>query len=345
MKVLLTHERFAPDFAGGGEYVVLELARNLIRAGVDVRVLTMGDPSQTDYEGIPTLRWAGHRYSMNLRARSIAEHARDVDLIQTFNYHACYPSLRAGQRLGKPVVCQFLALFGDAWRAMRGPVTGRLFEWWERFLLRQPYQRSVFLSEYSLNLGRSLGAPLKDARIIPPGIDLHHYGPTWPKEDTVLFVGKFDVRKGVDDILALARRMPDVSFVLYGWGEREAELRAKAPANLAVVAFERGQPLYERFARARIFLFPSRAETFGVAIVESMASGCAVVSSIPVAFDGVVIPPGDLEAMETAVRKLWTERETCEQMGRANIERARRFTWDECVRATLSLYEEVLASR
>ncbi len=44
MKVLLTHERFAPDFAGGGEYVVLETARHLRQRGVDVQILTMGDP-------------------------------------------------------------------------------------------------------------------------------------------------------------------------------------------------------------------------------------------------------------------------------------------------------------
>ena len=107
MKILLTHERFAPDFAGGGEYVVLETARHLQRRGHDVQVLTMGDSSITEYEGIPTQRLAGHRYSMNLCSKAIADAAREADLIQTFNYHASYPSLRAARRLGKPIVCQF----------------------------------------------------------------------------------------------------------------------------------------------------------------------------------------------------------------------------------------------
>src|SRR5580693_4467204 len=56
MKVLLTHHYFPPDFAGGGEYVVLETARGLLQRGVDVRVLTTGDPRITEYEGIPTVR-------------------------------------------------------------------------------------------------------------------------------------------------------------------------------------------------------------------------------------------------------------------------------------------------
>lgn len=344
MKVLLTHERFAPDFAGGGEYVVLETARHLRQRGVDVQILTMGDPALTSYEGIPTERLAGHRYLMNLKRRDIARAARDVDLIQTFNYHACYPSFRAGRELGKPVVCQFLAVFGNAWLEMKGSFAGRAFRAYERFLLSLPFDRSVFLSTYSLELARSLGPALPDGRIIPPGIDLDRYAPCWPKDATALFVGKLDVRKGVDDILEAARALPEISFLLYGWGEREAELRSSAPANVRVESFERGEPLVERFARARVFVFPSRAETFGVAIVEAMASGCAVISSIPVGFEGIPIVAGDVDGLIKAIRNLWDNPAECERMGRANINRAQAFTWDRCIDSTLELYEELLSS-
>ena len=345
MKVLFTHERFAPDFAGGGEYVVLELARNLLRAGVDVRVLAGGDPGVSRYEEISTVRLPGHRYGLNFKSRAIARHARDVDLIQTFNYHACFPSWLAARRLKKPVICQFLALFSDAWLEMKGRLVGRAFRAWERFLLRLPFDRSVFLSEYSLELARKAGASVQRGRVIPPGIDLHCYGSKLPKEDRVLFVGKFDVRKGVDDILEVARRVPEASFVLYGWGSRWLELQAAAPPNLSVTPFERGGPLYDQFARARIFLFPSRAETFGVAIVEAMASGCAVISSIPAPFEGIRVPAGDVDAMEKAVRTLWNDRTACERLGRSNQERAREYTWEKCVRRTIALYEETLAFR
>jgi glycosyltransferase involved in cell wall biosynthesis len=344
MKILLTHERFAPDFAGGGEYVVLETARHLLRRGHQVQVLTMGDSSITDYEGIPTLRLGGHRYSMNLRSRTIADAARDADLIQTFNYHACYPSFRAARRLGKPIVCQFLAVFGQAWLEMKGGMVGRAFLAYERFLLGLPFDRSVFLSRYSVDLARSLGPGLPDARIIAPGIDLERYGPRWPKDEIVLFVGKFDVRKGVDDILAAARRLPDISFLLYGWGEREESLRRAAPPNVKVERFERGEPLVDRFARARAFVFPSRAETFGVAIVEAMASGCAIISSIPVGFEGESIEAGDLDGLVNALRRVWDRPVECAEMGRKNVERAKSFTWDRCIDSTLALYEEVLAS-
>ena len=124
MKVLLTHERFPPDFAGGGEYVALRTAQHLMRRGVEVRVLTTGDPEVASYDGIETERLPVHPYRFNLAAGEIARRAGQVDLLQTFNYHAAFPSFRAGKRLGVPTVCTIFGLFGDEWWNMRGRLAG-----------------------------------------------------------------------------------------------------------------------------------------------------------------------------------------------------------------------------
>src|ERR1700733_3722682 len=76
MNVLLTHERFLPDFGGGGEYIVFRTATGLLARGVNVRVLTTGDPALRCYQGVPTERLPISRYAFNLQVGPIAAQAR-----------------------------------------------------------------------------------------------------------------------------------------------------------------------------------------------------------------------------------------------------------------------------
>ena len=345
MKVLMTHDRFAPDFGGGGEYVALETAHGLARRGIEVRVLTTGDPSVTEYEGIETIRLPMHRYRFNLAARHIARLARQADLIHTFNYHACLPSLAAGRRLSKPVVCMILGLFGPAWRQMRGPVLGRAWMLWERYLITRPYTRLIFPSAYSREQGLRMGVAPQRTLVNCPGIDADYFGQVGDKQDVILFVGKLDVRKGIDDLLEAARAVPEARFRVMGWGDGEATLRRQAPTNVEFVPFERGRKLREAFAAARIFLLPSRAETFGIAVLEAMASGCAVISTIPLEFEGIRVEPGDRPAIIDAVRRLWADPDLTRQMGLRNAQLAPAYTWDRFLATLTDTYDQILGGQ
>ena len=342
MKVLMTHHYFPPDFAGGGEYVALETARGLIKCGVDVRVLTTGDPRITSYEGISTARIPIHRYGFNLAYRRILAMAKDVDLIQTYNYHACLPSLAVGKHLHKPVVCYILGLVRQAWGHLRPPIAASLWSAWEKFLLTRDFSRVIFPSEHARDFGLQLGIPPSRLVINCPGIALEHYGPAQQKEDIVFFTGRLDGRRGVDNVLATARKLPHVRFRIMGWGPGEDRLRHSASSNVEFVKFERGEPLRKAFAAARIFFLPTRAESFGIAVVEAMASGCAVISSAELPFEGMRIQGDDPDEMAGAVTRLWADREETEEMGRRNIELAQQYSWDRFTRIMIDTYEQVL---
>jgi glycosyltransferase involved in cell wall biosynthesis len=343
MNVLFTHELFPPEMRGGGELIAFEAAKGLKRRGVGVEVLTSGYSGDGPVEGVPVRRLRVSRYLMNLAAPSIERQARSVDVIQTFNYHACLPSLRAARKLGRPIVCVALGLFGPEWRRMRPFPAGRMWEAFERFQIEADFDAVVFISDYSLEQARQLGIRPRNPVVLYPGIEQGRFQPMY-KQDTVLFTGKFEDRKGVFEVLKVARALPRVAFQLYGWGPEERELRLQAPPNAQILSYSdtRAAELPELAGRARICLLPSKSETFGLALVQSMAAGCAIVSSIPLPFEGVRVAPTDTNAMNQAVENLLSDQEVCRHAGRRNVELAREYTWDRFAAGLETLYRQLL---
>ena len=345
LKVLLAHELFAPDFAGGGEYIVSEIARHLQAIGHAVTVVTTGDPSVTQYQGIRTVRLPVSRYRLNLAWRQIADLAREADLIHAFTYHAMYPSVRAGKVLGKPVVGGVLALFGDVWLEMRGPLAGRLWRRLERYLLGLPVDIKLHLSEFSLALSREIGVDRPGDRVVVPGIT---HGQCYAHDDKpyVLFTSKLDVRKGIHVVLEVARRLPDVPFRIVGWGEAYDEVAAAAPPNVRMERRPEGRDHYlEALAGARIFLFPTKVETFGLVLPEAMAAECAIVSTSPLPFEGVRVGQDDADGATAAVRALWDDPALCARHGKANRQLARQYDWEKHADELEQVYWRVIDAR
>ncbi len=107
-------------------------------------------------------------------------------------------------------------------------------------------------------------------------------------ETVVLALGQQTPRKGIYDFLELAARMPDVIWVWVGgfpygrlskdYARIEREKR-KASENVVFTGFV--PDVTEAYSGADLFFFGSRAETFGLVILEALASG------LPVAARGI----------------------------------------------------------
>lgn len=345
VKVLLAHEHFPPEVRGGGEYVVQETARGLIGCGADLRVLTTGDPTITEHAGVPTLRLPISRYALNLQAKRIAREAEGCDLIHAFNYHAALPAFAAARRLRIPIICSLLGLFGDTWREMRGPVIGRAFAALERHIVSRPYARTIFLSEDSRRLGLGMGAQPETSMVIAPGIDLDRFRPAAQRDDLIVFAGRLDRRKGIHHVISVARALPKLRFQALGWAPDIAALRAAAPPNLEIIE-SRNSPAYpEALSRARIFFFPSYAETFGIVVAEAMAAGCAIVSSVDtMEFEGARFRAGDEAGMVAALARLSADPAAAEAAGEQNQRLAATYGWDRAVTRVMETYAEVIAT-
>ena len=345
LKVLLVHELFPPDFAGGGEYIVMEIAAHMQAIGHDVTVVTTGDPSVTQYRGIKTRRLPISRYRLNLAWKAVAEAARHADVTHGFTYHGLYPAQRAARHLGKPFVCGVLALFGDVWLEMRGPVVGRFLRTMERALVGLPSDIRLHLSEFSRALAEEVGLYRPSDQVLEPGISQGEYYAE-PDKRHVLFTGKLDVRKGIDTVMQVARALPDVPFRVIGWGERFDEFRLAKPPNVILEQRPVDRAHYlSALAGARIFLFPTKAETFGLVVPEAMASGCAVVSTSALPFEGVRVAQDDVEGARRAVRALWDDAERCARCGRENRAIARQYDWRRHAEELERVYWRVIDAR
>ena len=151
------------------------------------------------------------------------------------------------------------------------------------------------------------------------GIEVERFavGDAHPVEGpTIFFLGRHEPRKGLDVLLASLADLPaDVRVWVGGDGPQSAELRARYGSDPRIEWLGRISD-EDRAARMRgctVYCSPSvRGESFGMVLLEAMASGCALVASDldghrNVASDGVdalLTPVGDAAALAKALRRV-----------------------------------------
>ncbi len=343
MKILITHELFMPDFSGGGEKLVYEMACSLQKEGHEVRVLTTGNPKLKSFEGIRTTRLKRNRYIFNFAFFEIIKAARWADIIQTSTYNACFPSWLAGKILKKPVVCLVMSYWGSRWKKMRPGVRG-YFSWlFEKIVLHRSYDKMIFLSDFSLRFAKKYGLASNKVTVINPGVDISEYI-SLKKENFVLFCGRLVKQKGVYDLLKVAKLLPKIKFLVVGWGEEEEKMKRIASSNVIFKNFEQNErkDFLKMYSKASLFFLPSYGETFGFVLVEAMASGCTVVSTIPLGYKGKVVRVGNINGMAAEIEELMSNKDLLNKNGKQNIALAATFTWERFTKKLLNEYRNLL---
>jgi phosphatidylinositol alpha-mannosyltransferase len=210
-----------------------------------------------------------------------------------------------------------------------------------------------------------------DYRVIPNGVDVERFHPEripfepWrdPARVNLLFVGRLDPRKGLEYLLAA---MPEVVE------------RTRGRARLLIVGDSRLRPRYEArvgralrphvhflghvpcadlprwYATADIFVSPASSnESFGIVLIEAMASGRPVVATDLPGYRSVIqpgenaeaFPPGDTAALARTLAALANDPERRSELARRGRARSLEFSWTRVADQLEAVYREVLGRR
>ena len=363
--LLFVISRFHPVI-GGGEMQALRLAQGLVKRGHRITVLTMRHedslPESEDLAGVHVLRMGARsgvfalavlRHAWRFRNRYDAVHA----------FQALSPALAvalAGRLVRRPTL---LTLFaggfnkeeGDLFMALRRSVLARVYPRALRRFDRIIVKSDESAREVQTHLGR-------DAELIPNGVDLEMFRPGSSVSEAPIacFVGRLESVKAPEVLFEawkqVVRMLPQARLRVVGDGSDASRFRAcamDAGVERTVEFMGRQEHVLPYLQDARLLVLPSHSEGMPGVILEAMACGLPVVSTdvgqvsrmVRHRETGVVVPPGQPEALGGAMLEVLSDPQLASEMGQKSRQLAESaFSLDASVHRYEELYRSLASS-
>lgn len=349
MRVLIVVSE-SPPIVSGVSRCVEELVRGLEALGADVDVLSSNEIRRWTFGEIRISSFLGRWPSISRR----------LDQYDVVNLHGPAPTMSDA----------FLALFATR-RSARRPalvythhscidieglgalcriydvVAARLSTLADRVVVTTP--------SYAEMVRPHSAAPVD---VVPWGVDASRVA-TAPRREhdgplRVLFVGQLRNYKGVPVLLEAVAGRNDLTLTVAGSGPLADDYRRRAidsgTGNVAFTGRVTDDELAQLYLEHDVIVVPSttRAEAFGLVLLEGMAAGCVpVASDLPGVRDvagptGLLVPPRDAAALRDALIGLADDRERLAQLSKASREAALAQPWGSVARGYLRIFEDAI---
>lgn len=207
-----------------------------------------------------------------------------------------------------------------------------------------------------------------DYRIIPNGIDIERFSPDGPQREefaddklNILFVGRLEKRKGLDYLLRacaqVKKRFTNFRLIVVGPGTRlrpgyERFVKDTHLTDVVSTDFVPSAELPAYYRSADIFCAPATGgESFGIVLLEAMASGKPVVATDIEGYasvlthgeEGLLVPPRDEEALAQALLSLLNDKSLRHQMGTKGRINAEKYSWANVAQQVMDYYTSLLS--
>lgn len=201
------------------------------------------------------------------------------------------------------------------------------------------------------------------ARIIPNGVDTDQFSPAAPRlkkfndsKMNLLFLSRFDPRNGLAFMLRAFKivksEFPDVRLIIVGDGPLRFYYKQFVPRDLKCDVHFEGLIRDERpryYATCDVFCSPVTKASFGVTLLEAMASGKPIVATENVGYrevlspkEGFLVPQNNPDNFARTILLLLKDESLRKEMGNNGRQKALRYSWDNVVQEILRYYEEIL---
>ena len=369
LRIGIVTQSYYPYYGGVTEHVH-HAALALERLGHSVTVMTGGPESETPRASFRVLRAGrtvlvpcnGSRGTVTL-GMGLGKWLRDIMRSEQFDLINCQCPLTPTLPLiaVKHASCPVIGTFHSSARSNLGYAVFRR-------MLRPYHSRlagKVAVSEPARDFVRGYFGG--EYRIIPNGVDTDRFSPdVSPLERfddgafNVLYVGRLDPRKGLFVLLRSFGRLwksegERARLIIVGDGPLRGRLVKSTPRELrGAVRFEGVVPfdlLPRYYASSRVLCSPAtRGESFGIVLLEAMASGVPVVASdipgyrtaVRSGLHGLLVEPGSDRSLATALSLLARDESLRKEMATAGRQNARSYSWDTVAGRLEEYISEVL---
>ena len=353
---------YAPASGGVRTYLDAKHRRLSIKPGIRHSLLIPGSHF-SEQDGIytvpaPALPFGkGYRFPLRLAPWRNVLQDLQPDLIEVGDpYLTAWAALDARRQLDVPVI-------GFYHSDLPLLVSNRMGNWLttnvEAYVSKLYGNFDRVLAPSQVMADKLTGLGVRNVFVQPLGVDLQTFSPSARDpglraelgiaEDTrlLIFAGRGSKEKNLPVLLNCMKRLgPRYHLLLVG-----SSMPAQVPDNVSVIDEFCPAPQVARLmASADALLHAGDQETFGLVILEAMASGIPVVAVAAGAFSeivsehcGLLCAPNNPLAMANAVRELFSQGSvTLGQQARQHVER--HYAWDAVVNSLLGHYHAVLGS-
>jgi glycosyltransferase involved in cell wall biosynthesis len=202
--------------------------------------------------------------------------------------------------------------------------------------------------------------PEEKLQVIWCGVDLQEFSPGYsdrkkydlPEQvPLALFVGDIRInRKNLDSVLRAMTRTPELHLAIMAAEDSSyPQLAKELGLDTRIHFLEPQLPVSEVMRSVDFFVFPSRYEPYGLVVIEAMASGLPVITTVMTGAAEIVTPDcgivlsdsEDIDALAKALSSLVHDPELRNRMGTAARTVAEQHSWTSMAQTYVDIFEEL----